>query len=117
MDDLAGMITELLKDPSTMEQLKGLTGLLGQNDKPQQEPQKHAPTSQFDMSALPTDTMQTIMKLMPIISSVNKDDDNTRFLHALRPLLHKERQQKLDEAARMLQIMKVLPLLKNQGIF
>ena len=115
MDDLADMITELLKDPNTIDQLKGLTGLLGQNDKPKQTQPKH--NQQLDMSALPTDTMQTIMKLMPIISSMNKDDDTTRFLHALRPLLHKERQHKLDEAAKMLQIMKVLPLLKGQGIF
>ena len=47
----------------------------------------------------------------------NVIDKNTKFLGALRPLLSEKRQKKLDESMKMMQMMKVLPLLKDQGIF
>ena len=69
-----------------------------------------------DVPALPAETLSTIMKIMPIISSINKEDKNTKFLSALRPLLSDKRQAKLDESVKMMQMIKVLPLLKGQGI-
>ena len=44
-----------------------------------------------------------------------KEDDRTRFIHALMPLLSEERRQKAEEAMRFLRLMDVLPLLK--GLF
>lgn len=118
MDDLAGMVSELLKDPQALEQIKGLSGLLGQTSKPQETSTKSVPAApQPDLSILPPDAMQTVVKLMPLLSSMNKEDDTTRFIKALRPLLSDKRKTKLDEAAKMLHMMKVLPLLKKQGIF
>lgn len=62
------------------------------------------------------DILQTVMKIAPLLSAFRQEDDNTRLLRALRPLLKEERQKKLDEAAKMLQMMRLLPLLKEQGI-
>lgn len=36
MDDLTDKITKMLSDPETMEQIKGLAGMLGQNDAAQE---------------------------------------------------------------------------------
>lgn len=66
---------------------------------------------------MPDDTMQTIMKIMPLLSSINQEDESTALLRALRPLLGKSRQKKLDEAIKIMQMMKILPLLKSRGIF
>ena len=56
------------------------------------------------------------MKIAPLLGSINQEDDNTRLLHALRPLLKNERQKKLDEAIKIMRMLKFLPLLKEQGI-
>ena len=37
--------------------------------------------------------LNTIMKIAPLLGSINQEDDNTRLLHALRPLLKSERQK------------------------
>ncbi len=57
-----------------------------------------------------------LMKIAPLLGTVNQEDDNTRLLHALRPLLKSERQKKLDEAIKIMRMLKFLPLLKEQGI-
>lgn len=119
MDDLAGKISEMLNDPQTMEKIKGLSGLLGQSpvEMPQSAP---VPAPQQpavpDASAFPADMMQTVMKLAPLFSSMKQEDDSTRLLRALRPLLGEKRQKRLDESVRMLQMIRILPLLKGSGI-
>lgn len=58
----------------------------------------------------------TVMKIAPLLGSVNQENDHTRLLQALRPLLKNERQKKLDEAIKIMKMLKFLPLLKEQGI-
>lgn len=60
--------------------------------------------------------LQSIMKIAPLLSSVQQEDDNTRLLYALRPFLKPQRQKKLDESANMMRMFKLLPLLKGSGI-
>ena len=62
-------------------------------------------------------TLDAILKLMPILASINQEDEKTRLLNALRPFLKEERRKKLDEAIKMMQLFKLLPLIKSQGIF
>ena len=56
-------------------------------------------------------------RLMPLLSQANREDDATRLLRALRPLLGESRQKKVDEAIRILQMLRLLPLLKDSGVF
>lgn len=60
--------------------------------------------------------LQSIMKIAPLLSSVQQEDDNTRLLYALRPFLKPQRQKRLDESANMMRMFKLLPLLKGSGI-
>lgn len=60
--------------------------------------------------------LNTIMKIAPLLGTLNQEDDNTRLLNALRPLLKSERQKKLDEAIKIMRMLKFLPILKEQGI-
>lgn len=60
--------------------------------------------------------LQSILKIAPLLSSVQQEDDNTRLLYALRPFLKPQRQKRLDESANMMRMFKLLPLLKGSGI-
>lgn len=62
------------------------------------------------------DMISTIMKIAPLLSSLNQEDDSTRLLNALRPLLKNHRQKKIDEAIKIMRMLKFLPILKQQGI-
>ena len=89
MDDLAGKLNELLNSPEGMARIQNLANMLGQN-------QQAAPA--------------------PMLAAVRQEDDSTRLLRALRPLLGEERQKKLDEAIRILQFMRMLPMLRQSGL-
>ena len=121
MDDLSSKLSELLSDPNIMEQVKGLSGMFGAANQSAPSPTAPPANNYADNNSqnfnMPDDTMNMIMKIMPLLSSINKEDENTALLRALRPLLGKSRQKKLDEAIKIMQMMKILPLLKNQGIF
>ena len=60
-----------------------------------------------------SDTVSQLMKFLPVISDMNKDDDTTRLLKALKPFLSEERRSKLDEATRILRLMKLLPVIRQ----
>lgn len=118
MEDLAGKINEILGNPEIMNQIKNFSGLIGNskneqsNDKNSQE--KTNPQPDFQ---IPDDMLETFLKLAPILSSMKSEDKYTRFLKALKPLLSHEKQQKIDSSFSILQIIRILPLLKNNGLF
>lgn len=119
MDDLAGKLSELLNDPEIMKQVKGLSGTLGLTEVTSPDPdskRQDEPLNKAPFPSLPPDTLKTLMKLAPLLSSFNKEDKYTCFLSSLRPLLSEPRKKKLDDASKLLQLIRILPLLKNQGI-
>ena len=125
MDDLADKLIELLSNKENLENIKSLSSLINasvenstaKSEEKVVENSTKAPAEESSGETLPIDTIQTVMKLMPVLSSINKEDDNTRLLTALRPHLSSKRQAKLDESMKMIQVFKVLPMLKSQGIF
>ncbi len=121
MEDLAGKIADLLNDPNIMKQVQSLSGLLGDNleKKTDDESDKKEDTSEkteSDFSGLSPKMIKNIMKLAPLMASINTKDKYTDLLCALRPLLGPPRQKKLDEASKFLKLLKILPILKQQGI-
>ena len=61
--------------------------------------------------------LSLMARLGPLLSQANREDDATRLLRALRPLLGEARQKKVDEAIQILQMLRLLPLLKESGVF
>lgn len=112
MNDLTSQLTQILSNPEMMEQIKGLSGLLGQSAPEPPQEQKF-----LQNNPLGGDGMQLAMKLLPILTSIKQEDDTTRLLRAVKPFLSTERQDKIEGAIKILQIMKILPLIKTQGIF
>lgn len=123
MEDLTEKITDMLSDPETMNTLKSISGLLGssnneknyETDENNENPEQTNKDENSGFSFSP-EMMQTILKFIPILSSIKKEDKYTKFLEALRPLLSEEKRKKLDSSSQILKIVRILPLLKNQGI-
>lgn len=126
MDDLSGKISELLSDPDTMEQIMNLTGMLsgGSNvndgksvsKEPALPPPKPEQKEESSLPALSPDTMQTVMRIMPLLGKMNQEDDTSRLLKSLRPFLGESRRNKLDEATKILQLLKILPVIKQLNL-
>ena len=86
--------------------LAALSGLLGQGKE-----ESHPAVAEGG------DLRQAILRMAPLLGSLREETDGTRLLHALRPLLSPSRRQRLDQALRLMQLMRVLPLLKSSGLF
>ena len=145
MDDLKEQINQILSDPQSMQQLQSMAGALGLGNTQEAPSQAAAPapSAGIDSSALmgmlstlgaagtpppqppaqpalggiTPELLQTVSRLTPLLSQVNREDDSTRLLQALRPLLSNKRQKKLDEAVKILQMMRLMPLIKDSGLF
>ncbi len=119
MDDLSSKINQILGDPQALEQIKGLSQMLGMsNDEspPAQSEKNH--DSSFNMlsnlsGGINNDALSMITKVAPLLSNISKEDDTTRLLFALRPFLSDERKKKLNQAEKIIKMMKLLPLLKD----
>ncbi len=141
MDNLDNAISGILSDPDAMKKIRELSQSLGLA--PQQNPtvkENNTNSGGFDLSSLasafsqisqpsppaisssignglPPDILSIGAKLMPLMSSLNRDDESTVLLNALRPFLSKQKCQRLDEASKILRIMRLLPAIKDMGIF
>lgn len=123
MDDLASKITELLGDPEGMKRITDIASSLMSGE---QSNALNAPKSEsqpkdnegFNLSDMQLDPVQmgNMMKMMSVLKSQNKEDDNTRLLNALKPHLSAERRKKVDKAISLLKIVKLLPILKESGL-
>ena len=56
---------------------------------------------------------QMLLRLGRMMQNMNKDNPSAALLRALRPLLREERRAKVDEAIRLLQLVNLLPLLRE----
>ena len=100
-------LASLLSSPEGMQKIQSamaaLGGALPQEDTPPPPP----PESGADMAMLG--------KILPLLSNLNQENEDTRLLSALRPYLHGQRAQRLEESMRLMQLMRLLPLLTEGG--
>ena len=59
--------------------------------------------------------LPTLAKLTPAISALGGDDETTRLLNALRPFVSEEKGHKIDEAKKLLSLLRVIKLLGKDG--
>ncbi len=143
MDDLVSKLQEILGSEEGMQKLKNVAEMLGVgNALPDSSAEnKQADQGGFDLSALSgllgasnnSGQMQNteagnsglglggldigmILKLQQVMSAFHNEDDNTRFLQALRPLMREDRRHKVDEVLKMMKLFSLIPLLKESGI-
>ncbi len=117
MEDLNDKISRLLSDPNSMATLRAAMASLGgtaEDTPPSTASPTSPPPSTSPLDGLPDLSM--LQKLAPLMGAFSQEDDDTRLLQALRPYLHGEREQRLEDTMRMLRLTKLLPLLQEQGI-
>lgn len=116
--------------PDDMNSLKSLANsLLGPtqkkdgNDAPSTNkpnlppPNQNSPQSSNDL--LGNIDAETIAKIGSVMSMLNNNsnDERVALINALKPLLSEQRQNKADEALKIIRMIEILPILKKQGIF
>lgn len=129
MEDLSARLEQLLSDPQMLSQLGELAAGLGLGNgppPPPQEPAGEAPATP-DLSALlgmlggtggstaaPAIDPALLGRIAQVVSSLSAPDRNTRLLMALQPFCGEHRRKKVEEAAQLLRIIRLLPLLEDK---
>lgn len=54
-----------------------------------------------------------IAKISSLMGAMNKSDDRTRLIEALKPLLSEKRRKRADEAMQMMKLFEILPALSG----
>lgn len=120
MSEIEEKINQILSNPEALKQVQslgrqlGLSGT-GANEEapalpsvPQKAPKNEMPSE---------DMLAAITRFAPLMQKMKSDDDATRLLYALRPFLNSEKQKKLDNAEKLMKFIKIIPLLKENGLF
>ena len=138
MEDLSAALQELLRSPGTAQKLEQLLGGAGSAEAPAPAPPSAAPSAPPPGPSGPLPELSSLLpllgslgggnlpsekseeaamlqKLLPLLGSMNRETEDTRLLRALRPYLHGEREQRLDQAIQMMRIAQLLPLLGAGG--
>ena len=110
MEDLNEKLSRLLSSPEGMAKIRSAMTALSGESEPPPPPAPPSPSG----GELPDLTALT--RLLPLVSGLGQDNEDTRLLQALRPYLHGPREQRLDEALRLLRMLRLLPILQEQGI-
>ena len=108
-DELSKKLDDLLNSPDGMEKIQTMMATLGIS------PEVLNSATEPEPSPPAVPELDGLLKLMPLLSQMGKDDQNTTLLKALRPYLHGDREKRLDDSVRMMQLLKFLPLLQKGG--
>lgn len=117
---LLGMIkgdgSEKGQNPGAGVDFASLLGMLGGIAGPQgEEKAAPPPPPEPDQGGLPFDPA-LLITLSRAMKALREPDRNIQLLQALRPFLEPERQRKVDEAVKILHLMRLAPLLQQSGL-
>lgn len=104
MSEMQDALNQILSNPEAMKQVQSIGEQLGLG-KPAAKPEPK------------NEMIGAMQSLAPLMSSYSSDDEVSRLLNALRPFLGEEKLRRLDQAQRLMKLIKVIPLLKDSGLF
>ena len=126
MEDLSARLEQLLSDPQMLSQLGELAAGLGLGNGPPPPPQESAGEAP-DLSALlgmlggtggstqtPSFDPALLGRIAQVMASLSTPDRDTQLLMALQPFCGEHRRKKVEEAAQLLRIIRLLPLLEDK---
>ena len=122
MGGLEDKLSGILSDPEAVAKLKSLGQALGLDTSGPSMPSQKSQSSQginfpfMNQFGGHDDMMSTMMRLAPLLSDMGRDDEASCLLNALKPFLSESRRQRLEQAGKMLKVMRLLPLIKGSGI-
>lgn len=109
-DSLGDIISSL--SPEDIASLQSMAqNIFGSGDKKEEPKKPPEPSSPFQ-GGFDFASMAKIASIMSLFSNEQKDP-RCDLLNCLRPLLASEKQQKVDQAVKMLRLFSVLPKIKE----
>ncbi len=114
MEDIAEKISEILSDEQSLKQLSELASMLGLTGEAPSAPESQR-CSNEDSSTMPFDIVNA-MEMIAKIRESSKDDENVNFLCALKPLLAKEKHERVDKAIKLIKLLNLWPVIKESGL-
>lgn len=116
-DELGRKINDLLSSPESMGKILEMMQALGVSEAPAVPAEETPPPDPPPPPSGAEDggMLSGLLSLAPLLGSLGKDDQNTALLKALRPYLHGGREKRLDESVKLMQLLKLLPLLQQKG--
>lgn len=118
MEELAEKLNGILSSPEGQEQLKSIASMLGGSNMPdlsglfgaasEKEPPSASEPPPIDAAAL--------AGLQQMLQGMNKHDKNTDLLLALKPHFGERRQERVDQAIKLLRLISMLPALQQSGL-
>lgn len=110
MDSINDILSSLTDED--MENLRAAAETLFSS----QEKEEKNPQNSSSGSAMPNfesllGNAQMMAKISSLMGAMNKKDDRTRFIEALKPLLSERRRKRADEAMQMMKLFELLPTL------
>ncbi|MEA5010831.1 MAG: hypothetical protein VB100_03810 [Angelakisella sp.] len=135
MEDISAKIAQILSDEESMQQIMGMISLLGGGGEGNVPPDlsallgalggmsdgEEAKKEQFDTQGQhSTDgtgiDLGMIGSLGKMLGQSQQHDKNIELLLALRPYFNEPRKSKVDEAIKLLKMLRLLPILRESGI-
>lgn len=139
MDDIGSALGAILGNPQTMQQIMSLASQLGLGDgapagegaappdpvpaaaqpspPPAYSPAPYAPPPDPPVNPFGNLDPAALAKIAQMMGNLNQRDQNVDLLLALKPHFGEKRRKKVDDAIRIMQLVKMLPMLKETGIF
>ena len=140
---LGNILSQVLSDPQKMQQIQqmaaslglgapppsGMNPNMGQNINPNMgqnmNPMQNGMNPNMGQNMNPMQNsgpdfsgqMQIMENLHNAFSTLSQSDPNIEFLRAMKPLLSERRARKIDDAIRVMQLIELLPLIKESGLF
>ncbi|MBR3988258.1 MAG: hypothetical protein IKK10_03035 [Clostridia bacterium] len=119
MSGLEDKLSGILSDPEAVNKLKSLGQALGLDTSggapAQKQPQQSFNLPFMGQSGGNDETISTLMRLAPLLSDMGKDDETACLLNALKPFLSEQRRMRLEQAGKMLKVMRLIPVIRGSG--
>ena len=112
MDDLSSMLSNIMNDPAQMAKLQAMAGsLFGGDGSPSAPAEPPSPSPDVSPAQI-----AGLMKMANLLKN-SSGDHRAGVLMSLRPYLSEHRQKRVDDAVKLLQLVSILPAIKEAGIF
>lgn len=108
MDNINDILSSLTDDD--IENLKAAAASLFSSEEKAEKEESRGFGGMPDFSSL-LGNAQMMAKLTSIMGAMNKTDERTRLIEALKPLLSEKRRRKADEAMQMMKLFELLPMI------
>ncbi|MBP3242425.1 MAG: hypothetical protein J6L99_01065 [Ruminococcus sp.] len=114
MDDMMGKLSELLSDGESVRQISELAKMF--MDETGTQPGQGDESGSSESPQEPGFDIGKVMQLTSLAGAMSQKDPNTDLLLALRPHLSPEKQQRVDKAVRLLKLLAVFSVAKENGL-